>query len=539
MIYNDSEEEINQNLHINTRFYSPNVRYRGNEVIYLKPTVYRTEINDGIVLGLRQICLKIPKCAFISLKDNVTIKEEPKTDETCCNECGEELKSPLQQHFLGENRPIDESLRCTVCNLILTTKCSLKAHQRLHTDCSPYVCPDCGIKFQTRDDLNRHDDEKCCHQSKSIRYRCPVMRCGKLFSVSSTFATHLHLHIQQLYQCNLCKTIFNQMEDFEKHKSMHSDEKCKINNLKFCNVCKKSVVDSLETHIDTHATDITKQVYIFICKNCRNHFRSITTYILHKLSKKCSKNGNKSTEVYRYVIKECTNCKERIICKDDKSIKGCTKCQSNQLVNKTLEPKFMCILCNQTISASEKILHTKRCKYARTYVRIQRMDITKYLVPQLKRKRKKTLNLPAKRLEIDTQLAEPVKFSGIYACKTCNYKNVIRDEFHEHIRTHRDISTAYQCMECGECFVVKPSLVKHLKHFHNINDSEQYFEQNQCFDKEAVKELEEAMKLTPGEVKGPLKENQCRVCREEFENSTELNKHFRIHGMAFLMRNSK
>nr|CAH7723455.1 unnamed protein product [Callosobruchus chinensis] len=95
-------------------------------------------------------------------------------------------------------------------------------------------------------------------------------------------------------------------------------------------------------------------------------------------------------------------------------------------------------------------------------------------------------------------------------------------------------------MECGECFVVKPSLMKHLMHFHNISDCEAYVEANDCYDVDAVKELQETVRLGPlasKESDEPLKENQCRVCREQFEDSVSLNKHFRIHGMAFLLKN--
>ncbi|VEN61784.1 unnamed protein product [Callosobruchus maculatus] len=135
-----------------------------------------------------------------------------------------------------------------------------------------------------------------------------------------------------------------------------------------------------------------------------------------------------------------------------------------------------------------------------------------------------------------------MKFDGTYYCKLCDFKNEDRAEFHQHIKTHRDVSTAYQCMECGECFVVKPSLMKHLMHFHNISDCEGYLEANDCYDVDAVKELQETVRLGPlasKESDEPLKENQCRVCREEFEDSVSLNKHFRIHGMAFLLKNSK
>ncbi|KAL3276711.1 hypothetical protein HHI36_012081 [Cryptolaemus montrouzieri] len=139
----------------------------------------------------------------------------------------------------------------------------------------------------------------------------------------------------------------------------------------------------------------------------------------------------------------------------------------------------------------------------------------------------------------DLQADEAKPFNGTYYCKLCNFQETEREKFHEHIVVHRDVSTAYQCMECGECFVVKPSLLKHLLHYHKIKDTNDYLESNDCYDKNAVEELKEIMKLAPGESRGPVKENQCRVCLQEFSDGTELRKHFRIHGMAFLMKNTR
>lgn len=92
--------------------------------------------------------------------------------------------------------------------------------------------------------------------------------------------------------------------------------------------------------------------------------------------------------------------------------------------------------------------------------------------------------------------------------------------------------TSYQCMDCGECFIVRPSLIKHLIYYHEITDTEKYFSENSCFDEKAI--MKNRSRL---EVK--VDKNQCKVCMRRFSNSTDLDTHFRTHGMAFLMRSKK
>ncbi|CAH2242181.1 jg22893 [Pararge aegeria aegeria] len=102
--------------------------------------------------------------------------------------------------------------------------------------------------------------------------------------------------------------------------------------------------------------------------------------------------------------------------------------------------------------------------------------------------------------------------------------------------THRDPCMAYQCLECGKSFVVKPSFSTHLLLEHGISDVQEYIDKKPCYNELAL--LKDQNVLNPP-VDEPVKENQCRVCREQFETSNELEKHFRVHGMAFLLKNAR
>ena len=130
-----------------------------------------------------------------------------------------------------------------------------------------------------------------------------------------------------------------------------------------------------------------------------------------------------------------------------------------------------------------------------------------------------------------------------YKCAKCEYSDNDVESFHKHIVTHRTDDNAIQCMECGLCFVVKPSFEKHLFISHRIKDVDSYMQKNNCYNVEDnfVEEItlsDNDSKIVE-ETPSGLVENQCRVCREIFNTAFELNKHIRIHGMAFLLMKKK
>lgn len=129
----------------------------------------------------------------------------------------------------------------------------------------------------------------------------------------------------------------------------------------------------------------------------------------------------------------------------------------------------------------------------------------------------------------------PENNSDNLMCSKCGFKASNVDEFRNHVITHRTDPNAYQCLECGLCFVVRPSLEKHLIVLHRIKNVKEYI-QNNNVGGEQVKEEEDVDLDTRYE---EVEENQCRVCFMMFDSPTSLDKHFRTHGMAFLMSSQR
>lgn len=592
MLYNVEDNELPSNITLSTRFYSPLFNERGQE----KVKVYPNELlfmyaapgsTSSAVLCLRQISSNIPRCEFAALTSNQTptfqprivsvkteqeeVEDEVDSEEDdsgypVCSECKQKQNHSMVDHFVGNNKPENESLKCVMCNYIAATQCSLSSHVRIHQKLAPHICPECGKDFPNSHQLNEHLDLVCFHLAKQVRFRCPGKKCGKLFAQIATFMAHFMTHLPCFNKCASCAGVYFTDDEFAQHANVHSNKQSAPLKVYKCSVCPEDnrilSQNELKQHVELHVSHKSHRVYAYVCRKCRTYIRSPLAYANHLLRcAKVNQNDEPDDRIRaRYSTNICFSCNTKfryriytgharlVVCPNCRDIVGLTE---SERINK-------CVLCNIAVEPTEKETHKLQCKYGRPVVVINREDLsnprilTDYLNSSPKsedsarKRRRRPPTLPNKtkkplleESDLYLQVGEPVEFDGVYRCKLCAYENNEREQFHSHIISHRDVSTAYQCMECGECFVVKPSLIKHLHYFHKISNTEEYFEENDCFDKGAVKELEENMKLAPGETKGPVEENQCRVCLMKFENDLELNKHFRVHGMAFLLRNSK
>ncbi|RZB39691.1 zinc finger protein 532-like [Asbolus verrucosus] len=592
----DEEEEYSEN-YINCQFYRPDDSDAGKPVITLRPfnlVFHYAEGSDNILLVLKQIGVNIPVCEFItqeydkqakSVDTNGAnepvepeIKRELEMEEFTlpviskieslnndgnlkkypyCPECMAVQDMPMAAHFLGNNRPLDENLCCYVCKYVAPTKCSLKAHTRTHESASPFVCPECGKAFKTGPSLHSHMEEVCFHLSKQVRFRCPAQKCGKLFVLPNTYASHFSNHLQCVTKCSACSASFFNESDFAEHSKTH--ESCAAVKTFNCMVCKNIATlaeDQCADHINWHLQDRERCVYIFTCRFCRSYFRSTATYSVHK--QRCAK-GEKVQPVV--VTTNCHFCKQKVVFREKDNYKTCSTCKqinhcpanANKNAKSPQEDrKAVCMLCKEELTQE----HSKLCKYNNPIVTIHALSNEKDSdetsssekfstsnsdaeskpstldtsndsmkneeTPKKKRKRsgnsstsrsKKTASSSEE--NADLQADKPISFDGTYYCKLCDYKNTERAQFHDHIISHRDVSTAYQCMECGQCFVVKPSLIKHLTHYHKIADTDEYFTKNDCYDKFAIEELENSLKMVPGEHKGPVNENQCTKTKNQ------------------------
>ncbi|EFN71072.1 Zinc finger protein 687 [Camponotus floridanus] len=259
-----------------------------------------------------------------------------------------------------------------------------------------------------------------------------------------------------------------------------------------------------------------------------------------------SDNGSKNFRKKKFLSRSANKTKRRI------AIHGTTGMQEINI-------DYLCHLCGEQINTSRSIVeahfrekHSHEYKLAIITPRLTRIapDFInggyKQFINSRKRKADSALLMSKRKrrwtskkhtetkdastpvgLCVEQETAEDGE--GNFKCKKCDQRCTDMSNLREHIAANHRLKGRYViCLECGENFVVTPSLQMHLKAFHGIEDPINYMNQNPSYALGVDGDSEAEGKTTVA--------NQCYVCMAVFEDKAAVDKHLRVHGMAFLNR---
>lgn len=150
-----------------------------------------------------------------------------------------------------------------------------------------------------------------------------------------------------------------------------------------------------------------------------------------------------------------------------------------------------------------------------------------------------------------------------FRCMLCGFTTEEQAEFLAHIPSHRGTGEgALQCQQCGACFASGPSLSRHRFISHRVRDTPPDHHHHHHHpgegpadasgggagelgtDGTAVGLGSGAAGPGPGSPGSPSQQGEegaerggacaCKVCGRRFDKASDLNTHFRTHGMAFI-----
>lgn len=142
---------------------------------------------------------------------------------------------------------------------------------------------------------------------------------------------------------------------------------------------------------------------------------------------------------------------------------------------------------------------------------------------------------PAKRTRGSIATSAPNELEedeNVFRCVPCGFSTEDGAEFQRHIPQHRADTASFQCLQCGVCFASAGSLSRHRFITHRVRDTQS----------DADRGTPRAHGSPDGSPAGSpqaLGEDGegnlgCKVCGRRFDKASDLNTHFRTHGMAFL-----
>uniref|UniRef100_A0A2K5QZV8 Zinc finger protein 343 n=1 Tax=Cebus imitator TaxID=2715852 RepID=A0A2K5QZV8_CEBIM len=181
-----------------------------------------------------------------------------------CSECGQKYNLNRPQITHSEEKPY----LCRECGQSFRNKSILNRHQWTHSEEKPYVCSECGRGFSEKSSFIRHQRT----HSGEKPYVC--------FCDKSTLRKHQGIHSgEKPYVC------FSQNSDLIKHQRTHSDEKTYV-----CRECGRGFCDksTLMIHKRTHSGEKP-----YVCGEC---FSQKSLLLVHQRTHSGEKH---------YVCREC------------------------------------------------------------------------------------------------------------------------------------------------------------------------------------------------------------------------------------------
>ena len=190
-----------------------------------------------------------------------------------CHECSSSFAS-VKEHICStaKKEMTTSPIVCHICNRILSSSCSLFAHQRSHSCQAPYVCPECGVKIEGDiDSFDKHMNQVCCHPHHHILVECHLCNQGSIFNNFDFFLIHyINSHCKVFHKCSLCAMAFKTLESLGSHRetthSINIPSKAKL--IYKCILCKKvfSQLKAMKAHLYIHLkTMVSKRFHMYVC----------------------------------------------------------------------------------------------------------------------------------------------------------------------------------------------------------------------------------------------------------------------------------
>lgn len=197
-----------------------------------------------------------------------------------CNICDRHFrwKSSLRMHAkLHEAMDCNTNVkvfRCTTCDQICPSQCSLKAHMIKHSDRRQFPCDICGISFKRKYALKEHCQAVHCNEKN---FQCSA--CGQTFVVKRYLDAHFkqaHVPGPQSFTCSDCPKVFKTGKSLKSHwRSCHGD----IPKDHICDICAKAFASSkdLKRHALIHGGDRQYE-----CGDCGSAFYRVDNLRRHQ-----------------------------------------------------------------------------------------------------------------------------------------------------------------------------------------------------------------------------------------------------------------
>ncbi|XP_035528392.1 zinc finger protein 687a [Morone saxatilis] len=491
-----------------------------------------------------------------------------------CPECGGTAKQPQFQTHLDETclhfaRRI--GYRCSSCLVVFGGLNSVKSHiQQAHCDMF-HKCPSCPMAFKSAPSIQNHITAQ--HPTLTERQTMSIYKCVMCDTVFTNkpllyvhFDTHLTNQKVDVFKCPECTKLFSQrnslLDHFKTHKTPtlkqelpsppaassrsrpaltlessdgeewmneEKEEKAKTERMKTpsgwkCAPCHARYTDR-EDYITHMAEQHSKTLKKFPCNKCESSFTTTSSLRRHIRDKHKVMNRG-----FR-----CQFCSE-----SKKTFSSRTMLERHIQLRHSMDTESQDAMMgggDEADSSSEQDGSLGARRRRRAAVKMEQdEDSTDGVSPVKKSQSSSSTTAPYSLPE-----------SG-FRCAPCGFTTEDQASFLEHISQHRRGGTeggGQQCLQCGACFTSTSSLSRHRFIIHKVRntftDNQQSLSVHPAPSPGNSKNHDDKSSLGGSAPASPSSQGMeeegtlaCKVCRKKFEKASDLNTHFRTHGMAFI-----
>ncbi|XP_066539276.1 zinc finger protein 687a [Hoplias malabaricus] len=477
-----------------------------------------------------------------------------------CPECGlgfhqQNIKAHVQQTCLHYTRQL--GYRCACCQLVFGGVNSLnavKTHmQTAHCEVF-HKCPACPMAFKSTPSADSHCTaqhpslSESARQSKEI-YKCVL--CQTVFTQKTLLNLHFDTHLSKqkvhVFKCPDCSKLFTQRTSLSTHVKTTHRNRSELSVQKSSMKMESSDGEEWRREEDEDGEregdpgekkcTTLSNVQIWSCSTCQTRYTEKDGYISH-MAKQHGK------ELKRF---PCTLC--------EGSFSSSSSLRRHMRVkHKGIKRSFQCQLCSKGKKTfSSKLVLEKHMQIhhrGQKGATAQSQGFSHFADPADSSSEpdggvsavtagsaeEDDCRLSARGRQRDREGQGETEGDG-FRCTPCGYMSEDKEEFLQHIQIHRgEGGGAFQCQRCGACFASSSSLSRHRFISHRMRETEDAHVPGNHEDglDNMTPDPSDPSPGSPSQVEEGEGQLTCKVCGRHFSKATDLNTHFRTHGMAFI-----